>query len=379
MEKLSQRQDVGITDLDEVPVTQVISSTLADPTTLAIVTQPIVSLDDGGIVGYEALARFAGGIPTEQLFIEASELGLGAELEAIALQRGLATLRFLPYGFVLHVNVSPIYLGMQEIHRTLMDAPLHRVVIELTEHIPVSATKQLRRQLATYRSLGARIALDDAGAGYGGLELMYQLEPDMIKVDRFLIGDINYSDTKASVVATLVNAAQSRGIKVVAEGIETRAEFDTTSRLGIDFGQGYWIARPASGLPRVDSATLSHSSRKERNVTLGRELAEVTESVTTALGSTNFPNQEFGVGVDQYGRPLFVWSRGADGVEHVRNATEVECGSSVSECLRRGIARGVEARFDPLVVTDHTRRVLGIVRLERLLNASQRRQGLEAS
>lgn len=379
MEKELEGRGNDVSDLAEVPFAQVITSTLADPTTLAIVTQPIVSLDDGGVVGYEALARFAGAISTEQLFVEASELGLGAELEAIALERGLAVLRFLPRGFVLHVNVSPIYLGMAEIHRTLISAPLHRVVIELTEHIPVSETKQLRRQLAIYRSLGARIALDDAGAGYGGLELMYELEPDMIKIDRFLIGNIDHSETKAAVVSTLVAAARSRGIKVVAEGIETLAEFDETSRLGIDLGQGYWIARPGPGLPRVNTAKLSHSSRKERNVTLGRELAEVTESVATALGSTSFPDQPYGIGVDHYGRPLFLWSRGTDGVEHVRNVTEVACGSSIRECLRRGLARGVETRFDPLVVTDHTRRVLGVVRLERLLSGDQERQGVEAS
>ncbi len=369
----------GVTQLDVEPVERVIASTIADPSTLGIVAQPIVSLDDGNVVGYEALARFAGEIPTERLFEEASELGMGAELEAIALDRGLAILHYLPHGFVLHVNVSPTYLGMQDIHRILLAARLDRVVIELTEHIPVSETGQLRRQLATYRSLGARIALDDAGAGYGGLELMYELEPDMIKIDRFLISDIDRSDTKAAVVATLVASARAKGIKVVAEGIETASEFDAASRLGIDLGQGYWIARPAAGLPRIHAAKLSRHSRIERNVTLGRELATVTEPVTTALGSSSFVGVQFGVGVDHYGRPLFVWSMDVNGVEHVRNATEVESGCSIQECIRRALGRSSETRFDPLVVTDHARRVLGITRLERLLNAADAKPGSEVS
>jgi hypothetical protein len=211
------------------------------------------------------------------------------------------------------------------------------------------------------------------------LELMYELEPDMIKIDRFLISDIDRSDTKAAVVATLVSSAKAKGIKVVAEGIETVSEFDAASRLGVDLGQGYWIAKPAPGLPRIDAAKLSRHSRKERNVTLGRELAEVTEPVATALGSSSFIGVQFGVGVDHHGRPLFVWSIDADGVEHVRNATEVESGSSVQECTRRALGRGVETRFDPLVVTDHGRRVLGIARLERLLNVAEVKQGLEES
>lgn len=379
MQKQAEGQGSSVTALDVEPVVRVITSAIADPSTLSMVAQPIVSLDNGGVVGYEALARFAGDISTERLFMQASELGLGAELEAIALQQGLALLRFLPHGFVLHVNVSPTYLGMSEIDGILLTARLDRVVIELTEHIPVSETGQLRRRLGVYKSLGARIALDDAGAGYGGLELMYELEPDMIKIDRFLISDIDHSDSKSAVVATLVASAKRKGIKVVAEGLESAAEFDAASRLGIDFGQGYWIAKPGPGLPRVDAAKLSRHSRKERNVTLGRELAEVTEPVTTALGSSSFVGVQFGVGVDFYGRPLFVWSKDADGVEHVRNATEVESGSSVQECTRRALGRSLETRFDPLVVTDHARRVLGITRLERLLNVAAGRQGLGVS
>jgi EAL domain-containing protein (putative c-di-GMP-specific phosphodiesterase class I) len=379
MQERLDDQGVDITCLDAAPVVGVITATLANPAAMDIVTQPIVSLNHGGIVGYEALARFEGEIPTERLFMEASELGLGAELEAIALERGLAVLRQLPHGFVLHVNVSPTYLGMREIHHILIKNPLDRVVIELTEHIPVSEIKPLRRQLAIYRALGARIALDDAGAGYGGLELMYELEPDMIKVDRFLISDLDRSPTKAAVVATLVNAARAKDIQVVAEGIETQAEFDAAARLGIDMGQGYWIARPGPGLPRISAAKLASHSRKERNVTLGRELAEVTEPVATAFGSSSFVGQTLGVGVDHFGRPLFVWSISADGVERVRSVTEVECGSSLGECLRRGLARGVDTRLDPLVVTDHARRVLGIVRIEQLLTAGGGTVAVEAS
>lgn len=364
-----------VTDLDAEPAVRVITSAIADPTTMDIVTQPIVSLDHGGVVGYEALARFAGAIPTERLFLEASELGFGAELEAIALERGLVVLQHLPQGFVLHVNVSPTYLGMQEIHRILERSSLDRVVIELTEHIPVSEINRLRRQLEVYRLRGARIALDDAGAGYGGLELIYALEPEMIKIDRFLISGIDHNSAAAAVVATLVDVARTKGIQVVAEGIETQVEFDAVARLGIDMGQGYWIARPGRGLPRVDVAKLSRLSRTERNVTLGRDLARITEPVATALGSADFKGQTFGIGVDSYGRALFVWSVGADGAEHVRNATEVECGLSRAECLRRGLARGIESRLDPLVVTDHARRVLGIVRVEQLLSSA----GMEAS
>ena len=122
-----------------------------------------------------------------------------------------------------------------------------RVVFEVVESD--KAPYDLNRIFAVYRDAGFRVALDDLGAGYGSLNLLGTLKPDFVKLDMALIRDVDRDPYKAGITAKLVEMAQRLGVSTVAEGVETPEEFDWVERQGVDFVQGYLLAKPACPPP----------------------------------------------------------------------------------------------------------------------------------
>lgn len=231
--------------------TKEIRAVLADPSQLAIAMQPILDLRTGLVAGYEALARFpaSAGRPPDEWFALAHRCGLGPELEALAVANAFAnTVR--PGDTYLSVNLSPSALVSHAVWSTLPER-LDDVVIEVTEHELIEQDPALDAALKGLRARGARIAVDDAGSGYSGLQQLTHLRPDLIKLDRSLIKGIDCDGVKAALVNGLVHFAESIGATVCAEGIERIAELTEVSELGITYGQGYVIARPAPAWPAV--------------------------------------------------------------------------------------------------------------------------------
>ena len=218
------------------------------------VLQPIVRLDNGQVVGLEALARFPGDPDTGpgRWFAEADGAGLGSELELVALEAGLARIGRVPEGCYLSVNVSPQTLGLDHFAACLESLPLDRLVIEITEHSPVRDYEPLRRVIDGFRARGARLAIDDAGAGFASLNHVVALHPDIIKLDISLIRGLDHDATKTSLVRSLAAFAREVGADVVAEGVESRAEQRALRQLGIEFGQGFLLGRPSAGTVQVD-------------------------------------------------------------------------------------------------------------------------------
>src|SRR3954465_8232780 len=164
----------GTTDLERVTSTLPdrwdCRPLLAGEDDLTVVFQPIVDLASATVAGYEALARFPGTASPEVWFAAAHEAGLGAELEALALRKALAALPDLPPNTFLTVNVSPPLLGPAPIMAAFPGPPTRRrVVVELTEHMPIPDLAALREQTAALRGRGALIAIDDAGSGHAAL------------------------------------------------------------------------------------------------------------------------------------------------------------------------------------------------------------------
>lgn len=213
----------------------------------SMVYQPIIDLNGGAIVGAEALARFprAPQRPPNEWFDEAAAVGLGAELELAAAAAGLAGLEQLPPELSLSVNVSPATAIEPGLLDLLSGVPGDRVVLELTEHTPVHDYRPLATALASIRERGVRIAVDDTGAGYSGLQHLLRLAPDVIKLDIGLTSGIDVDPAKRALSTALVTFAADIGARVVAEGIETHAELAALRGLGIGFGQGYLLARPS--------------------------------------------------------------------------------------------------------------------------------------
>jgi diguanylate cyclase (GGDEF)-like protein/PAS domain S-box-containing protein len=210
--------------------------------------QPIVDLRTGEVAGYEALARFpldADVRPPNVWFAQAHRCGLGVQLEARA---AAAALQARPPAGYLSINLSPAALRADEL-RDQLPADLSGVVVEVTEHELVADGERLRATLDALRSRGARIAVDDAGAGYAGLRQLTIMRPDMIKLDRGLVEDVARDEAKQALVECFVRFAERTDAAVCAEGIESLADLRVLARLGIAYGQGYAIARPAFGWP----------------------------------------------------------------------------------------------------------------------------------
>ena len=218
--------------------------------TLLTAFQPIRSMTTGEVIGAEALTRFLSadspGTSTETWFAEAASVGLGIDLEIVALQSALAAAAGLPEDLYVAVNLSPRACLDGRVADALgrCGIPLGRVVLELTEHHEVDDYGQLAAALAPLQQAGVRLAIDDAGAGFASMRHIVQLRPDMIKLDREIIAGINADTAQRALGAAMVGFAAQIGASLVAEGIETEAELSTVKLLGMTAGQGFLLGRP---------------------------------------------------------------------------------------------------------------------------------------
>jgi len=206
--------------------------------------QPIVDLEDGRIVAYEALARFPGQpVHTpDRWFADAWQVDLGIPLELLAVRAALATLPRLPRDVALAVNVSPETVSTPDFLAAL-DGRTDRVVVEITEQRRLDDDGFASR-LAPLRALGGRVAIDDFGAGYASLSQVLAIAPDIIKLDRSLTMRLDESPVARALTAAVVSFTDEVGIDVVAEGIEDERQLQTLRSLGIRRAQGYLLGRP---------------------------------------------------------------------------------------------------------------------------------------
>ena len=222
------------------------------PNAITPVFQPIVDLSDGRVIAYEALARFAQSErrrPPSWWFAQAHRFGLGPRLEARAIREALAVPR--PPGAALSVNVSLTTLYSPELNEVLPER-LDDLILEITEQEEIEDLDELQALLEPLRERGARVAVDDAGAGYSGLQQIMKIRADLIKLDRALVSGVNLDHAKVALIGSLVDYANSTGAEVCAEGIETLDELRVLASLGVCCGQGYVLARPAAAWPEVE-------------------------------------------------------------------------------------------------------------------------------
>lgn len=216
------------------------------------VYQPVLALDGLVPVGVEALSRFPDGSSPALWFAAASSVGAGADLELCALDRAVTALPDVTG--LLSLNLSSATLVAPGCARRLLDLPLHRVVVEITEHEAVEDYQAVREVLGPLRARGLRLAVDDAGAGFASMRHVLALHPDYIKLDLSLVRGVDGDPARQALTAALVAFAASTGAQVVAEGIETAAELACLRRLGVELGQGYHLARPAPLAPAASLA-----------------------------------------------------------------------------------------------------------------------------
>ncbi|HWH33015.1 MAG TPA: EAL domain-containing protein [Egibacteraceae bacterium] len=219
---------------------------LLDHGDLPVVFQPIANLQTGEIVGVEALSRFPGSSDhaPDKWFNEAASVGLGVELEVLAVRRALNALDQLPESAYLSVNVSPAVAMSAGLAETLDEVPLHRVVLEITEHSQVLDYDRLNLALVALRARGVRLAIDDAGSGFSSLRHILRLSPDIIKLDMSLTQGIDNDSVLRALGYSLASFASAIDAAVIAEGVETERELHALRFLQVSYGQGFFLRRP---------------------------------------------------------------------------------------------------------------------------------------
>ena len=248
---------------------------------LDAVFQPVLDLRSGRCAGYEALSRFdpAYGSPAE-LFTDAVEVDLGVELELLAVERALEYIDELPPDTWLSVNLSPATV-LSDAAFELLAMPYSRpLVVELTEHVEIPDYVPLLERVKDLRAHGVRVAADDAGAGYAGLQHILQLRPDIIKMDIGIVRDVHQDPVRQALAHSLATFAESIGAQLLAEGIEQHAELDMLARIGVDLAQGYLVAKPGTLPGPVAFPQVGARGRRTDGVTALQQVAKAVARAT---------------------------------------------------------------------------------------------------
>lgn len=221
--------------------------------------QPIVDVRTNTIFAYEALVRGLDGSGALQILSQVTEdnryqFDQACRVQAVSLAARL--------GIKSHVSINflpnAVYEPAACIRKTLEAAnehqfPTHQLIFEITENERVVDKDHLKRIMQEYRRRGFKTAIDDFGAGYSGLNLLAEFQPDIIKLDMELVRDIGSNPVRQAIVQGILGVCKALSIEVIAEGVETESEFLTLQAMGVYYFQGYFFAKPSfESLPEVN-------------------------------------------------------------------------------------------------------------------------------
>lgn len=236
-------------------------------TRLTFAFQPIVHIHTGETYGFEALLRGwkeAGFSSIQEIFDRANEDGallwLNRRLQEMAQSRFREAR--LPQRVKLFFNIdNRVFRQLpEETEEELFPATYatgnesHWFCVELSERHELRTDGRIFSAFRRFQDRNISVAIDDFGTGFAGLQLLYEANPDIIKIDRFFIADVHEDQTKKLFVTNLVHMAHTMGILVIAEGVESPQEFYTCRRVGCDFVQGYLIQKPQLHLPLLQES-----------------------------------------------------------------------------------------------------------------------------
>ncbi|MBU4378989.1 MAG: GGDEF domain-containing protein [Pseudodesulfovibrio sp.] len=370
--------------------------------------QPILDFKSGSILGWEALSRGPEGSSFRSpviLFETAEQFGRLFALERLCRESAIRNAGPLRKGQKLFLNIHPKTMADPEFTpgktlELMEQAGLvpDDIVFEITERHSVQDFDLFYRTLDHYRSQGFCVAVDDAGAGYAGLTLIAQLQPEYIKLDKLLIDKIHKDPVKRALVETTVTFADKIGSRIIAEGIETKAQTLCLKDIGVHCGQGYFLARPAFPKPELTKECLdiqSVSDISARNITCSLpigDLAHPPHSVpadylvadaqeffknNSRFSSIIVTDDDIPRGLvmeyhlnrqlsSQYGIALYYRRP----IEAVMDATPltVELDTPVEQAARQAMKREHLKAYDDIIIT-RKGRLYGIVSVQNLLNA----------
>lgn len=246
--------------------------------TLDVALQPIVNIHTGACYGYEALLRnveAAGFASIRDVFDSCHALGLLPGMELALREKAVAKFVQLEHWRQsrLFLNLDNRVLGGELVERTrrLLDAyhiEESQLVFEVSERHPLGEPAHAAEQLNLGKQAGFRLAIDDFGTGFSGLQMLYFVEPDFLKIDRFFISDIASDSKKKLFLSQIVNIAHLLGVVVVAEGVETEREYFVCKDIGCDLIQGWLVQKPSCdpAVLRPHYPAVERMAKSERRV-----------------------------------------------------------------------------------------------------------------
>ncbi len=245
---------------------------------ISTVFQPIISLRDGSVLGYEALSRGPRGTELEnpetllELAKKYEELW---ELEYLMRYKAMELATHISLSGKLFINVNPNIIHDKRFEKGFTKDFLkqfslsnERIVFEITEREVISSLSDFIKVVNHYKKQDYKIAIDDAGAGYSGLNLISDIHPHFLKLDMQLIRNIEIEPNKQALVKALQQFASSTNTHLIAEGIETEEELLKLIEIGVHYGQGFFIQSPEVNVQPISEAILdiiaSENTKKNR-------------------------------------------------------------------------------------------------------------------
>ncbi|MCR6661240.1 MAG: EAL domain-containing protein [Asticcacaulis sp.] len=222
--------------------------------------QPLLNLDSGQVVSFEALLRWQhptrGMVSPAEFIPLAEECGLIGQLGEWVLNEATKTAAHWPQNWRVAVNISPLQFRHKSlvnlVKKALKSSGLSpaRLELEITESVILEDETHNLAILNAIRALGVRIAMDDFGTGYSSLSYLRTFPFDKIKIDQSFVRDLPHDKNALSIVRAITDMAQSLGVLITAEGVETEAQMEALKALNCGEAQGYFIGRPA---PVIDA------------------------------------------------------------------------------------------------------------------------------
>ena len=270
---------------------------------LRSVFQPIVSLQTGDVMGYEALTRGPVNskyINPEVLFEEAKTHDLLWDLEILCRSNAIKAFSSQNSDKFLFVNIDPAVLKDEHFTKGFTKEILTEyninpmsIIFEITEKTSIDSYEDFNEVLKYYKSQGYKIAIDDVGTGYSGLTTIAKTRPNYIKMDMSLIKNVTRDNFKKAIIKSFVEFANSTNIKIIAEGIEDVSDLYTLIEIGVHYGQGFLINKPAEKLLETseiikkriinkNSSLKKHCFSSSSNVEIG-EIARIERSVLSTI------------------------------------------------------------------------------------------------
>lgn len=221
---------------------------------IRVLAQPIVSLGTGDIIGWEMLTRGPAHTPfamPDELFHYAFQTDMLIHLELLVIKKTFLVISQKKTTCPVFINVTVPSLKnpffFKKVNKLMEQFPEidpELIVFEITERHVIEDFGAFTQTMSDFRKTGFKLAVDDTGAGYASLHMISELLPDIIKIDRSIIRNIDSHEIKDTILEALLMVAKKIGCNVVAEGIETEEEAKTLLGKNVDYGQGFFFSRP---------------------------------------------------------------------------------------------------------------------------------------